>query len=320
MRLRLCEDGDGIGTAEAARDRIPRIHHAGEQADGVPVDAVDRLFLVEHADQDHHAGADHRDDRAVGLLRHDGGVARLPERTRKPTSRSDRNEHVMPQPRSLPTSPQVQAARPDGPSAPVVLRAKSGRRGRESSSAFSKDAGSRIIGRRARVVPHNREVIRGCQCPFQQSENLGQAARLHLCGRGDRAEPADLHRRTARSRPGQQAGRRRPAIFARRRSKRSRISSFALEGAGAGFKDVVKINNYLTDMSHIGIFREVRDEFVNTAAPPASDHRGHFATGAAGRVVRDRGDRGAAGEGGSQAEQARKSAAKKASKAKKKKR
>ncbi|MGH6728511.1 MAG: RidA family protein [Pseudolabrys sp.] len=44
----------------------------------------------------------------------------------------------------------------------------------------------------------------------------------------------------------------------------------ALESAGAGFKDVVKINNYLTDMSHIGIFREVRDEFVNAAAPPAS--------------------------------------------------
>jgi len=45
---------------------------------------------------------------------------------------------------------------------------------------------------------------------------------------------------------------------------------FALADAGATFKDVVKINNYLTDMAHIGIFREVRDEFVNTAAPPAS--------------------------------------------------
>ena len=44
----------------------------------------------------------------------------------------------------------------------------------------------------------------------------------------------------------------------------------ALEAAGASFKDVVKINNYLVDMSHIGIFREVRDEFLNMAAPPAS--------------------------------------------------
>ena len=44
----------------------------------------------------------------------------------------------------------------------------------------------------------------------------------------------------------------------------------ALADAGATIKDVVKINNYLTDMSHIGIFREVRDEFLNTAAPPAS--------------------------------------------------
>ena len=44
----------------------------------------------------------------------------------------------------------------------------------------------------------------------------------------------------------------------------------ALASAGATFKDVVKINNYLVDMSHIPIFREVRDSFLNTAAPPAS--------------------------------------------------
>ena len=45
---------------------------------------------------------------------------------------------------------------------------------------------------------------------------------------------------------------------------------FALADAGATFKDVVKINNYLVDMSHIPIFREVRDAFLNTKAPPAS--------------------------------------------------
>ncbi len=33
----------------------------------------------------------------------------------------------------------------------------------------------------------------------------------------------------------------------------------ALADAGATIKDVVKINNYLVDMSHIAIFREVRD-------------------------------------------------------------
>ncbi len=45
---------------------------------------------------------------------------------------------------------------------------------------------------------------------------------------------------------------------------------FALVSVGATFKDLVKINNYLTDMAHIGIFREVRDQFLNTKAPPAS--------------------------------------------------
>ncbi|MBI3702716.1 MAG: RidA family protein [Rhizobiales bacterium] len=45
---------------------------------------------------------------------------------------------------------------------------------------------------------------------------------------------------------------------------------YALAGVGATFNDVVKINNYLVDMSHIAIFREVRDAFLNTKAPPAS--------------------------------------------------
>jgi enamine deaminase RidA (YjgF/YER057c/UK114 family) len=45
---------------------------------------------------------------------------------------------------------------------------------------------------------------------------------------------------------------------------------FALASMGATFNNVVKINNYLVDMSHIPIFREVRDAFLNTKAPPAS--------------------------------------------------
>ena len=44
----------------------------------------------------------------------------------------------------------------------------------------------------------------------------------------------------------------------------------ALADAGATINDVVKINNYLVDMSHIPIFREVRDKHFNMSAPPAS--------------------------------------------------
>ena len=44
----------------------------------------------------------------------------------------------------------------------------------------------------------------------------------------------------------------------------------ALAAAGAGFEHVVKLNNYLVDIAQIAIFREVRDRFVDTAAPPAS--------------------------------------------------
>jgi reactive intermediate/imine deaminase len=44
----------------------------------------------------------------------------------------------------------------------------------------------------------------------------------------------------------------------------------ALEAVGATFKDVVKLNVYVVDISQLQAFREVRDKFVNTENPPAS--------------------------------------------------
>jgi enamine deaminase RidA (YjgF/YER057c/UK114 family) len=45
----------------------------------------------------------------------------------------------------------------------------------------------------------------------------------------------------------------------------------ALAAVGAGFDDVVKLNNYLVDIkSNLPIYREVRDKYVNVKAPPAS--------------------------------------------------
>ena len=45
----------------------------------------------------------------------------------------------------------------------------------------------------------------------------------------------------------------------------------ALASAGAGFEHVVKINSYLTDIpAQIPILREVRETYLNKAAPPAS--------------------------------------------------
>ena len=47
--------------------------------------------------------------------------------------------------------------------------------------------------------------------------------------------------------------------------------TLALKAAGARWSDVVKINNFLVNIeSNIGAFREVRDRYLNTAAPPAS--------------------------------------------------
>jgi enamine deaminase RidA (YjgF/YER057c/UK114 family) len=45
----------------------------------------------------------------------------------------------------------------------------------------------------------------------------------------------------------------------------------ALAAVGAGFDDVVKLNNYLVDITaNLGAYREVRDQYVNTSQPPAS--------------------------------------------------
>ncbi len=44
----------------------------------------------------------------------------------------------------------------------------------------------------------------------------------------------------------------------------------ALAGAGASLEHVVKITIYFVDISYIAIFREVRDSYFDTKAPPAS--------------------------------------------------
>ena len=47
--------------------------------------------------------------------------------------------------------------------------------------------------------------------------------------------------------------------------------TLALKAAGAKWSDVVKINNFLVDIqANMATFREVRDRYLNKAAPPAS--------------------------------------------------
>ena len=44
----------------------------------------------------------------------------------------------------------------------------------------------------------------------------------------------------------------------------------ALTAAGARFEHLVKVTNYLLDTSHLKTFREIREHYLNTKAPPAS--------------------------------------------------
>src|SRR5829696_7014632 len=46
----------------------------------------------------------------------------------------------------------------------------------------------------------------------------------------------------------------------------------ALAAVGATFDDVVKLNNYLIDIpANLGIYRQVRDKYINVAQPPAKN-------------------------------------------------
>ena len=44
----------------------------------------------------------------------------------------------------------------------------------------------------------------------------------------------------------------------------------AVEAAGGNFGDVIKLNSYFLDLSHLTEFREVRDKYINLKNPPAS--------------------------------------------------
>ena len=43
-----------------------------------------------------------------------------------------------------------------------------------------------------------------------------------------------------------------------------------VEKAGGTMENVVKLTNYLTDISNLPVFKKVRDKYINLAQPPAS--------------------------------------------------
>jgi 2-iminobutanoate/2-iminopropanoate deaminase len=43
-----------------------------------------------------------------------------------------------------------------------------------------------------------------------------------------------------------------------------------IEAQGGKMNNLVKISIYLTDISQLAAFREIRDQFINTKAPPVS--------------------------------------------------
>jgi enamine deaminase RidA (YjgF/YER057c/UK114 family) len=44
----------------------------------------------------------------------------------------------------------------------------------------------------------------------------------------------------------------------------------AVEAAGGSFSNIIKLNVYVADRSHLPQYREVRDQFIDVGNPPAS--------------------------------------------------
>lgn len=61
-----------------------------------------------------------------------------------------------------------------------------------------------------------------------------------------------------------------PGDFRAQAMKAVENLKLALASVGATVNDVVKITNYLVDVSHLPIFREVREATFSKTAPPAS--------------------------------------------------
>jgi 2-iminobutanoate/2-iminopropanoate deaminase len=61
-----------------------------------------------------------------------------------------------------------------------------------------------------------------------------------------------------------------PGDFRAQATKAIENLKAALAAVGGDLSDVVKITNFLTDMSHIGIYREVRDQFFKMPRPAST--------------------------------------------------
>lgn len=61
-----------------------------------------------------------------------------------------------------------------------------------------------------------------------------------------------------------------PGDFAAQATQTFRKLIAALEAAGAGPRNLVKLTTFVTDISHLSAFRSARDQFLDPAHSPAS--------------------------------------------------
>lgn len=61
-----------------------------------------------------------------------------------------------------------------------------------------------------------------------------------------------------------------PGDFAAQTTQTFRNLVAALEAAGASARNLIKLTTFVTDISQLAVFRQIRDQFLDPAHPPAS--------------------------------------------------
>ena len=122
------------------------------------------------------------------------------------------------------------------------------------------------VGGSGRATRDQQEDARELEHPFHQSRGALEAARLHTCGRSDRARRGSS---TSPASSGSIATASvssdfRAAGGADVREPQGRHS----RRSAASFQDVVKLNNYLTDMKYLPIFRAGARQLSGRRKPP----------------------------------------------------
>ena len=127
--------------------------------------------------------------------------------------------------------------------------------------------GAGVVMATASGVPLVQTTGRPVASQVRQSRRHRETEWLHPRRRDDRSGPHNLFAgQLGYDATGKRAGE--PGDFTAQATQRFENLKSALTSVGAGFEHVAKLNNFLIDIAHLPLFRDVRNKYI-TGAPPA---------------------------------------------------